>query len=82
MVVPAGLTLLLVCPVTLPTPWSMLKLVAPELVQARVLEWPDTMEAGVAVKLVMNALSDLGLDSRQNTNYPQALKRVLAQQAA
>ena len=32
--------------------------------------------------LVMNVLSDLGLNSRQNTNYPKALKLALAQRVA
>lgn len=32
--------------------------------------------------LVLTVLSRLGLDSRRNTNYPKALKRALAQQAA
>ena len=32
--------------------------------------------------LVMSVLADLGLDSRQNTNYPKALKQVLAQRVA
>ena len=32
--------------------------------------------------LVMNVLTDLGLDSHQNTNYPKALKQVLAQRVA
>ncbi len=33
-------------------------------------------------RLVMNVLSNLGLDSHQNINYPMALKKALAQQAA
>lgn len=33
-------------------------------------------------QLVMNVLGRLGLDGRQNINYPQALKRALKQRAA
>lgn len=47
-----GETVLLV-PVTVPTPWLMLRLVAPVTVQERVLLWPELMVVGLAEKLVM-----------------------------
>ena len=40
-------------PVTVPTPLSMLKLVAPDTVQLKLLLWPTVMVEGVAMKLVM-----------------------------
>jgi hypothetical protein len=52
IVVAAGVTDVLV-PVTVPTPWSMLRLVAPVTAQASMLLWPVVMLVGLAVKLVM-----------------------------
>ena len=52
MVVAPGLTSLLL-PVTAPTPLSMLRLVAPDTDQLKVLLSPKVMVAGVAMKLEM-----------------------------
>ena len=52
MVVVPGLTTLVV-PVTVPTPLSMLRLVAPDTDQLKVLLCPAVMVAGVAMKLEM-----------------------------
>ncbi|MBK8727677.1 MAG: hypothetical protein IPL96_16980 [Holophagaceae bacterium] len=53
MVVTAGVTTRVVVPVTAPRPWLRARLVAPVVVQARVLDWPGLRVAGVAVKAVM-----------------------------
>ena len=50
--VAAGVTTALV-PVTVPTPWLTLSVVAPVTDHARVLLWPAVMAAGVAVKVEM-----------------------------
>lgn len=52
VVVAVGLTDLLV-PVTVPTPWLMLRLVAPETVQLSSELWPKVIVAGDALKTVM-----------------------------
>jgi hypothetical protein len=48
-----GETTLEVSPVTDPTPWLMLRLVAPLTFQLSVLDAPLMMLAGLAVKLLM-----------------------------
>ena len=65
-----GLTLTLV-PVTVPTPWSMLRLVAPLTTQESVLVWPALMLAGLAVKLVMVGLGGVTVTVAVEVLLPQ-----------
>ena len=53
MVVTVGETDFEVSPVTLPTPLSIDKVVAPETEKDKVLDWPLVMEEGEAEKLLI-----------------------------
>jgi hypothetical protein len=57
VVVFAGFTVTLLRPVTSPTPWLMLRLVAPVTDQFKVVLWISLVTAGLAVKLWIAGLS-------------------------
>ncbi len=52
-----GLTVTLVRPVTSPTPWLIVRLVAPVTKKLKVLLCASLMTEGLAVKLLMTGLS-------------------------
>ena len=70
-----GLTETLV-PATVPTPWSMLRLVAPVTDQDKVLLWPVTIPAGLAVKLAMVGLLPATVTVAVSVVLPAALVAV------
>ena len=75
MVVARGLTVTLV-PVTVPTPWSIFRLVAPLTTQERVLLCPVVMVVGFAVKLDRTGFGCVTVTVTVAVEPPEALMAV------